>query len=78
MIDESTDLGQRAARHLSDDEVVWLTSVLGEGEAEPASEHAAYIEKDARGLSSLTLTPGQFAQQYSTPVGVRLTKVRGF
>lgn len=35
MIDESTDFGQRVARHLSDDEVVWLTTVTAGGQPVP-------------------------------------------
>jgi len=47
-------------------------------DAEPPHEHAAYIEKYRSGLANLNLTPEQFAQQYSLPVDVRITKVRGF
>lgn len=35
MIDESTDFGQRVARHLSDDEVVWMTTVTEGGQPVP-------------------------------------------
>jgi len=48
------------------------------GEVVPAHEHTAYIEKYARGLKNLDLTPERFAQQYNTAVDIRFTKVRGF
>lgn len=35
MIDESTDFGQRVARHLTEDEVVWLTTVTAGGQPVP-------------------------------------------
>lgn len=35
MIDQSTDFGQRVARHLTDDEVVWLTTVTAGGQPVP-------------------------------------------
>ena len=35
MIDEGTDFGQRVARHLTDDEVVWLTTVTAGGQPVP-------------------------------------------
>ena len=35
MIDESTDFGQRVAGHLTDDEVVWLTTVTAGGQPVP-------------------------------------------
>ena len=35
MIDESTDFGERVARHLRDDEVVWLTTVTKGGQPVP-------------------------------------------
>ena len=36
MIDESTDFGARAARHLREDVVVWLTTVTGAGAPLPS------------------------------------------
>jgi PPOX class probable F420-dependent enzyme len=35
MIDESTDLGKRVARHLTEDDVVWLTTVTAGGQPVP-------------------------------------------
>jgi PPOX class probable F420-dependent enzyme len=35
MIDESTDFGKRVARHLTDDDVVWLTTVTAGGQPVP-------------------------------------------
>lgn len=35
MIDESTDFGKRVARHLTEDEVVWLTTVTAGGQPVP-------------------------------------------
>lgn len=45
--------------------------------ANPAANHAAYIEKYAAGLQSLGMTPESFAAAYSVAIRVILQKVRG-
>jgi PPOX class probable F420-dependent enzyme len=48
------------------------------GTGEPPHEDAPYIDKYARGLQSLKMTPEQFSEQYSVAVDITITKVRGF
>jgi PPOX class probable F420-dependent enzyme len=137
-IDTSTEFGARVARHLADDQVVWLTTVgpdqtpqpspvwfLWDGDtaliysqpkrpklrniearprvslsfnstsagddvviltgyawidadAPPAKDLPAFIEKYADGLRSNSMTPDDFTREYSVPVRVRPTSLRGF
>jgi PPOX class probable F420-dependent enzyme len=42
-----------------------------------AAKHGEYAEKYAPGFQRLGLTAEQFAQRYSAPLVIRLTKVRG-
>ncbi|MCC7024107.1 MAG: TIGR03667 family PPOX class F420-dependent oxidoreductase [Thermomicrobiales bacterium] len=137
-IDLSTDFGARVSDHLSNDQVVWLTTVgangtpqpspvwfLWDGErvliysqpntpklrniarsprvslnfnstptggdvviltgdaeidrdAPPANVVPDYVEKYAEGMRGLSMTPDQFAQEYSVPIRVRPTRLRGF
>ena len=136
-IDTSTDFGARAARHLQDDQVVWLTTVGPDGTPQPSpvwfhwdgdtalirsqpstpklrniaqrprvSLHfnctpnggdvviltgdawvetgaasdildPAYVDKYAGGIQSIGMTPGTFAQEYSVPIRIKPTSLRG-
>ena len=136
-IDTSTDFGARAARHLEDDRVVWLTTVnpdgtpqpspvwfLWDGEtaliysqpstpklrniarqprvslnfnctpsggdvviltgeswidpvAPPVPGMPGYVEKYARGIRDIGMTPETFAQSYSVALRVKPTALRG-
>ncbi len=42
-----------------------------------ADQHDAYAEKYASGFERIGLTAAQFADKYSTPLHIRITKVRG-
>ena len=42
-----------------------------------ADQHPEYAEKYQWGFERLGVTPEQFAQRYSAPLVIRLTKVRG-
>ena len=42
-----------------------------------ADQHAAYAEKYTSGFERIGLTAEQFADKYSTPLHIRITKVRG-
>ena len=42
-----------------------------------ADQHDAYAEKYGWGFERIGLTPQQFADKYSVPLHVRITKVRG-
>ena len=42
-----------------------------------ADQHDAYAEKYGWGFERIGLTPQQFADKYSTPLHIRITKVRG-
>jgi PPOX class probable F420-dependent enzyme len=137
VIDESSEFGARAARHLREDVVVWLTTVTPAGAplpapvwfvwdgAETVNMHSmpgartrnlaanprvslnfagdarggdivvlsgrATIDRDAPGadadrpylakyadrIAGIGMTPATFAQRYSEPVRIRLTRVRG-
>jgi PPOX class probable F420-dependent enzyme len=137
VIDENTEFGARAARHLREDRVVWLTSVTPAGAPLPApvwftwdgaesvrmysrprarvrniesNAHVslnfagnaqggdivvfsgdAAIERDAPSadrdeeyvakyggrMDGMGLTPEAFAQRYSVPIRIRLTRLRG-
>jgi PPOX class probable F420-dependent enzyme len=136
-IDESTDFGARAARHLREDPVIWLTTVglsgapspnpvwflwdgaatvvlfslpdaarvahlsanqrvclhFGDGrggdivvfsgigavqpEAPGADAVPEYLAKYAQHLTRIGLTPQTFADRYSVPVIITLTRLRG-
>jgi PPOX class probable F420-dependent enzyme len=47
-------------------------------DAPAASDLPAYIEKYARGIEGLGMTPQSFSDEYSVPVRITLTKLRGF
>ena len=55
--------------------------VILSGEAtigdDSAAVHAPYAEKYAGGFARIGLTAEQFAAKYSTPLVIRITKVRG-
>jgi PPOX class probable F420-dependent enzyme len=138
-IDESSEFGARAARHLREDPVVWLTTVSSSGAPTPnpvwflwdgastvdlfslpdaarvrhlranprlalnfggngqggdivvlsgvaalrpdapgADAVPEYLAKYARHIPRIGMTPQTFAQKYSLPITVTLTRLRGF
>lgn len=136
MIDESSEFGARAARHLREEIVVWLTTVTprgaplpmpvwfvwdgaesvtmysrpgarvrnieanplvslnfsgdgrggdivvlsGEatrGQAPPADQDGDYLAKYHSHIARIGMTPETFAERYSVPVRIRLTRLRG-
>jgi PPOX class probable F420-dependent enzyme len=137
MIDLSSDFGARAARHLRDEMVVWLTTVTPKGAPLPspvwflwegaesvlmysmpsaritnlednprvtlnfggdgqggdivvfsgtafvdrelprADANESYLSKYSEGMTRLGSTPEAFAQRYSEPVRIILTRLRG-
>jgi PPOX class probable F420-dependent enzyme len=48
------------------------------GDAPPNNDHDAYLAKYAGDIDRLGSNPEKFAQDYSVPMRVRITKVRGF
>ncbi|HEV2128380.1 MAG TPA: TIGR03667 family PPOX class F420-dependent oxidoreductase [Thermomicrobiales bacterium] len=52
--------------------------VVFSGESPPAREHAAYIEKYQDDIQRLNSTPERFSDEYSVPIRVALTGLRGF
>jgi PPOX class probable F420-dependent enzyme len=136
-IDTSTDFGARVARHLKDDQVVWLTTAGPDGTPQPspvwfhwdgdtvlirsqpstpkvrnieqrprvslhfnctpnggdvviltgdawieggdapATLDPAYVDKYAGGIQSIDMTPDAFAREYSVPIRIRPTSLRG-
>jgi PPOX class probable F420-dependent enzyme len=137
VIDESGEFGARAARHLRDEIVVWMTTVTPSGapvpmpvwflwdgaesvlmyslpslrvrniEANPhvslnfhgdgrggdivvlsgsaeidegapsADQSPGYLAKYDEHIARIGMTPDTFAQRYSVPVRIRLTRLRG-
>ena len=62
-----------------DDPVLVLTgSASLDVEKRPAHEIAAYVKKYKKGMAELDMTPEQFAAEYSQPIRVTLTGVRGW
>jgi PPOX class probable F420-dependent enzyme len=59
------------------DIVILSGNATVEPDAAPAHGVGPYVEKYAWGFERLRITPEQFSQRYSTPIRIRLTKVRG-
>lgn len=136
-LDTSTDFGARVARHLADEQVLWLTTVRANGLPEPSpvwflwdgeavwvysqdnvpkvrniadrpqvslnfnstehggdvviitgtaeikrdgpqAEHVpAYVTKYAGGFDSLKMSPADFSTDYSVPIRITPTNLRG-
>lgn len=136
-IDTSTEHGQRAEQRLRDEQIIWLTTVRGDGQPVPipiwfywdgdtvlmysqpdtpklrnirnnpnvslnfdsdgtggnivqfdgeatvksgdipANEATEMMEKYARGLVSIDMTPESYADAFSVPIRVTLKKMRG-
>ena len=47
-------------------------------DAPPNKDNAAYVAKYAKGIEAIGSDPEKFAQDYSVPLRIRFTKVRGF
>ena len=137
MIDQNTEFGARVARHLSEEIVVWLTTVTPRGsplpmpvwflwdggesvlmysqpgarvrnveanprvtlnfagdggggdivvlsaratidhDAPPADQAEEYLAKYDEHIERIGMTPETFAQRYSLPVRIDITRVRG-
>ena len=59
-------------------DVLILTGDAAEdADAPPALDHPAYLEKYARGIAEIGMTPEAFSQAYSIPVRIRPTSLRG-
>ncbi len=59
--------------------VVVLTGSADLGaERPPVYENAAYVKKYKKAMAELDMTPEQFAADYSQPIRVKLTGVRGW
>ncbi len=58
-------------------DIVILSGRATLSDAPPAHEVAPYVKKYGWGFERLRMTPQQFAQRYSVPIRIRLTKVRG-
>lgn len=60
------------------DVVVFNGEAVHDPDAPSVADNAEYVEKYQQGMAGLNLTPAQFAAEYSAPIRVRLTKLRGF
>jgi PPOX class probable F420-dependent enzyme len=80
---EHVTLRPRVSLHFDTDEHANDVIVLA-GVAEPApdvppvEEHDQYLTKYRDGIARIGSDPAKFAQDYSVPLRIRLTKVRGF
>ena len=61
-----------------EDVVVLSGEAALDDQAPPPSADAAYLAKYRAAIQRIGYDPEQFAQSYSVPIRVRLTKVRGF
>jgi PPOX class probable F420-dependent enzyme len=74
----------RVSLHFNTDEtggepVMVLTGTASLGsEKRLAYDMAAYVKKYKKGMAELDMTPEQFAAEYSQPIRVTLTGVRGW
>jgi PPOX class probable F420-dependent enzyme len=59
------------------DIVVLSGHAASDPDAPPADQVPAYVERYDWGFKRLGVTPEEFAQRYSTPVRIRITRVRG-
>ena len=60
------------------DVVVFNGEAAHDPDAPSVADNPEYIEKYKQGIAGLNLTPKQFAAEYSAPIRVKLTKLRGF
>jgi PPOX class probable F420-dependent enzyme len=61
------------------DDVVILLGVAEQALDAPANrDHEAYLAKYRDGIARIGSNPEKFAEDYSVPLRIRLTKVRGF
>ena len=74
----------RVSLHFNTDEVggepvVVLTGRASlEAEKRPAYEMAAYVKKYKKAIAELDMTPEQFAADYSQPIRIKVTGIRGW
>jgi len=57
--------------------VVFEAAAVIDESANPAANHAAYIEKYAGAIASIGMSPESFSNEYSVPIRVILQKLRG-
>lgn len=60
------------------DVVIFTGEARADSDAPAANDLPAYIEKYGDGIEGLGMTPESFAADYSVPVRVKLTRLRGF
>jgi len=61
-----------------DEVAVFLGDARIDLSAPAVTEHAEYLEKYERGIADLNMTPTEFARDYSIPIRVTPTRLRGF
>jgi len=59
------------------DIVVLSSRATVERDAPPANRVQPYVEKNGWGFERLGVSPEQFAQRYSVPIHIRITRLRG-
>ena len=74
----------RVALHFNTDEtgdkqvIVFTGEALIDTNGLSAHEVPAYFEKYEEGIAALEMTPEEFSREYSTPIKIRPTEVRGW
>lgn len=58
--------------------IVFLGRAEIDPSAPPAGKNQAYLEKYGSGIAGLEMTPEAFSQDYSVPIRVKPTRVRGW
>jgi hypothetical protein len=90
-MDFDNRLGRKALRKLKGERVLWLTSVDEQSRPQPrpvweahqvreavaAERMKAYLRKYRSGIVDLEMTPASFQAEYSVPILVRPTALRG-
>jgi hypothetical protein len=80
-LDPSTEFGARVARRLADavgDDVVTVSGRAAVSDDPPAHELPRYLDKYGELIERNGWTPESFAADYSVPVRIRPTGLRGF
>lgn len=73
----------RVALHFDSDPdgnevIIFHGTAAVDTDAPPVDRPGPYLEKYRAGIADIDMTPESFAAAYSTPIRVRLEKVRGF
>ena len=77
MIDQSTEFGARAARHLREAIVVLSGAAAIDHDAPSADQAGDYRAKYDERIARIGVSPGSFSERYGVPLRIQLERVRG-